>query len=111
VRELILGSSGVTLADTYTAGGEVLMGTQRWEKEAADRKEHENNSIAAKRDLLRIGTEQAALHARILALQSELGAKRKESELLGQLDAKRKADQARRQKSLRDLRGGDNDNH
>ena len=33
VRELILSTSGPTLADVYTAGGEVLMGTLRWEKE------------------------------------------------------------------------------
>jgi circadian clock protein KaiC len=33
VRELVLADTGVTLADVYTAGGEVLMGTLRWEKE------------------------------------------------------------------------------
>src|SRR5580658_1073844 len=36
VRELILSDSGVTLADIYTAGGEVLMGTLRWERESAE---------------------------------------------------------------------------
>jgi circadian clock protein KaiC len=35
VRELILSAEGVTVADAYTAGGEVLMGTLRWEKERA----------------------------------------------------------------------------
>jgi circadian clock protein KaiC len=33
VRELVLTSAGVTLADVYAVGGEVLMGTLRWEKE------------------------------------------------------------------------------
>ena len=33
VRELVLSDTGVTLADVYSAGGEVLMGTLRWEKE------------------------------------------------------------------------------
>ena len=37
VRELILSDAGVTLTDTYTAAGEVLMGTLRWEKERTDR--------------------------------------------------------------------------
>jgi circadian clock protein KaiC len=37
VRELILGASGPMLADVYTAGGEVLMGTLRWEKEDEER--------------------------------------------------------------------------
>ena len=36
VRELVLSKSGPTLADVYSAGGEVLMGTLRWEKEAEE---------------------------------------------------------------------------
>jgi circadian clock protein KaiC len=39
VRELILGADGVNLADVYTAGGEVLVGTARWEHEARVRDE------------------------------------------------------------------------
>jgi circadian clock protein KaiC len=39
VRELILSRDGVTLADVYTAGGEVLVGTARWEHEAQVREE------------------------------------------------------------------------
>jgi circadian clock protein KaiC len=35
LRELIFNDSGITLADPYTAGGEVLMGTLRFEKENA----------------------------------------------------------------------------
>ena len=38
VRELILGASGVTLADVYSAAGEVLMGTARWERENEERR-------------------------------------------------------------------------
>jgi circadian clock protein KaiC len=37
LRELIFSDSGVTLADPYTAGGEMLMGTLRMEKENAVR--------------------------------------------------------------------------
>jgi circadian clock protein KaiC len=33
VRELILTNEGMTLADVYSIGGEVLMGTLRWERE------------------------------------------------------------------------------
>lgn len=33
VREMILSSDGVTLSDVFTAGGEVLVGTARWEYE------------------------------------------------------------------------------
>ncbi|HMI89206.1 MAG TPA: hypothetical protein VK550_34240 [Polyangiaceae bacterium] len=40
VRELVLSDSGVTLADPYISGGEVLMGTLRWERENEDRHAH-----------------------------------------------------------------------
>ena len=36
LRELKFSAAGVTLADPYTAGGEVLMGTLRMEKETAN---------------------------------------------------------------------------
>jgi circadian clock protein KaiC len=41
VRELVLSREGVTLADVYTAGGEVLMGTLRWERENEERRARE----------------------------------------------------------------------
>ena len=37
VRELILSDQGVALADVYSSGGEVLMGTLRWEKEVEEK--------------------------------------------------------------------------
>lgn len=37
VRELLLDDDGVTLAPVYTGGGEVLMGTLRWEKETREK--------------------------------------------------------------------------
>ena len=46
VRELILSDSGVTLADIYTAGGEVLMGTLRLERESAERVASEVADVA-----------------------------------------------------------------
>lgn len=42
LRELIFSDTGITLADPYTAGGEVLMGTLRHEKENAVREEIEH---------------------------------------------------------------------
>jgi circadian clock protein KaiC len=58
LRELIFSDSGVTLADPYTAGGEVLMGTLRLEKENSVRdgmKLLEENSEAAKGDAAKAG--------------------------------------------------------
>src|SRR6185503_8309591 len=37
VRELILSDSGLALAELYSSGGEVLMGTLRWEKESEEK--------------------------------------------------------------------------
>jgi circadian clock protein KaiC len=39
VREVILSSSGLSLPDVYSVGGEVLMGTLRWLKENEQRKQ------------------------------------------------------------------------
>ncbi|MDB4988996.1 MAG: hypothetical protein JWN04_4174 [Myxococcaceae bacterium] len=48
VRELVLTDEGVTLADVYAAGGEVLMGTLRWEKENQERRERASSESSAK---------------------------------------------------------------
>jgi circadian clock protein KaiC len=44
VRELILDRSGITLADVYSSGGEVLVGTARWEHEAKVREEEQRRT-------------------------------------------------------------------
>jgi circadian clock protein KaiC len=54
VRELILSDAGVTLTDTYSAGGEVLMGTLRWEKERAEGVAHEVTEVAGKLKRVRL---------------------------------------------------------
>jgi circadian clock protein KaiC len=57
LRELIFSDRGITLADPYTAGGEVLMGTLRIEKEnamrtEAERKRHEIEQRRRELDLV-----------------------------------------------------------
>ena len=64
VRELILSDAGVTLADIYTAGGEVLMGTLRWEKESAERVANEVAEVAGKLKRVRLDAEEAELEVR-----------------------------------------------
>lgn len=75
MRELIFSDTGVTLTDPYTAGGEVLMGTLRIEKENAvraeterkrleiEQKRREMELILAQRDL-HLGDAQRDLHER-----------------------------------------------
>jgi len=84
VRELVLSHAGVTLADAYMAGGEVLMGTLRWEKERADQITRLEGENAIRRQRLKIETEEIDLAARLKALERELESKRAEKELLNQ---------------------------
>ena len=51
----------LSLADTYTAGGEVLMGTLRWEKERAERVANEVTEVAGKLKRVRLDAEEAEL--------------------------------------------------
>jgi circadian clock protein KaiC len=107
VRELVLSNKGVTLADAYLAGGEVLMGTLRWEKERAEldaRFEAENLN---QRQRLRLATEEAELAARIKSLQVELENKRAEKLFLDKTAAKTEAELSQNQQRLRALRKAD----
>jgi circadian clock protein KaiC len=110
VRELILSGSGVTLADAYTASGEVLTGTLRWEKEIAQRKEEAEMAMAATKKALKINIELAELESKIMLLQRELAAKRTESELQTELDARWEVDSVRSRKKIHELRSGDGQN-
>ena len=107
VRELILSDDGVTLADIYTAGGEVLMGTMRWEKESAERVANETAEVANQLNLVRLEAEEAVLQVRAKSLQTELLAKQVEKTLLARTGKSREAELARGLSMMRELRGAD----
>jgi circadian clock protein KaiC len=107
VRELILSDSGVTLADTYTAGGEVLMGTLRWERESAERIASEVADVAGKLKRVSLDAEEAVLQVRAKSLQTELVAKKVEKTLLTRTTASREQELSRGHKRMRELRGAD----
>jgi circadian clock protein KaiC len=107
VRELILSDAGVTLADIFTAGGEVLMGTMRWEKESAERVANEVAEVAGKLKHVTLDAQQAELEVRLKAVQTELVAKQVEKTLLARTTASRKAEILRGRVRMRELRGGD----
>jgi circadian clock protein KaiC len=111
VRELILSNSGVTLADIFTAGGEVLMGTMRWQKESAERVEDEVAEVAGKLELVTLDAQQAELEVRLKAVQTELLAKQLEKTLLARTTASRKAVILHGSVRMRELRGGDAPKH
>ncbi len=107
VRELILSDAGVTLADIYTAGGEVLMGTMRYEKESAERVAREVAEVAGKLKRVTLDAEEAVLTVRAKAVQTELLAKQVEKTLLERITQSRKGEVSRGRIRMRELRGGD----
>jgi circadian clock protein KaiC len=107
VRELILSDAGVTLADIYTAGGEVLMGTLRWEKESAERVAAQHAEVAAKLKRVSLDAEEAVLEVRAKSLQTELIAKQVEKALLSRTTQSREGERSRGHTRIRELRGGD----
>jgi circadian clock protein KaiC len=107
VRELVLSDKGVTLADAYTAGGEVLMGTLRWEKEGAECAAREEAQASSIHKQATVAHEEALLEVRLRAVQLELEEKRAEKQALSRLATDRKADLARGRSHLRELRGMD----
>jgi circadian clock protein KaiC len=107
VRELILSDEGVTLTDAYFAGGEVLMGTMRWEKESADRVAHEVSEVARKLKRVSLDAEEAELEVRVKSLQTELVAKQVEKALLTRTTEGREREVSRGRTRMRELRGAD----
>jgi circadian clock protein KaiC len=107
VRELILSDKGVTLADIYTAGGEVLMGTMRWEKESAERVAKEVDEVARKLKMVRLDAEEAELGVRVKSIQVELAAKQVERALLIRTTKTKEAELSGGRSRMRELRGAD----
>lgn len=98
VRELILSKDGITLTDVYVVGGDVLMGTARWEKESEEKlkKEVLEIEVACKRRELEFA--EAEINARSQGLGRELEAKKHELVLLTLKDKTHAEEQ--RQKSV-----------
>jgi circadian clock protein KaiC len=107
VRELVLSDAGVTLSDIYTAGGEVLMGTLRWERESAERVTQHMAHVASKLNRVNLDAEEAILKVRAKSLQTKLVAKRVEKALLLQSMTSRAQELLRGRARMRELRGGD----
>ncbi|MBL8344693.1 MAG: circadian clock protein KaiC [Rubrivivax sp.] len=111
VRELLLDQAGPSLADVYTAGGEVLMGTLRWEKET----EEEVKSVQQRADFeqrrgeLRVA--EADTHARIEALQLDLERQRAELATYSSDNEARIVSSSKREAELRRIRSADAPEH
>lgn len=80
VREMILTRHGITLADVYSAGGDVLMGTARWEKEDEERRLAIQAEADAEERRLELDRAEAELRLRMAALDRELAGVRAQRE-------------------------------
>lgn len=100
VREMILSKTGVTLADAYSASGEVLMGTLRWQKESAERIANDAAEIETKRNRIRIEADEAKLEVASKALQVE-------KTLLDNTDGSRQEELLHKRSHMKKLRGAD----
>ena len=107
VRELVLSSAGVNVTDTYTAGGEVLMGTLRWEKESAERTAHEITEVAGKLRRVKLDAEEAELEVRVNSLRVELAAKQTEKALFTRTTQIHLDEVSRGRRRMQELRGAD----
>lgn len=107
VRELILNSDGITLADVYQANGEVLMGTARWQKEASEKAAENQLQTIANHKRHELELARSEINARIEVLQRELLGKSHELELFLATEASRRQAVTHNRDALLSLRSGD----
>ncbi len=107
VRELVLSETGPMLTDVYSAGGEVLMGTLRWEKEAEELAKQQQRRVEFEHKQRELEFAEADTQARIKALELDL--QRQQAELaLYTLDGEaRVLSSSEREYELRRMRGAD----
>jgi circadian clock protein KaiC len=107
VRELILSDDGPMLADVYTAGGEVLMGTLRWEKEDEERAKTIQRRSEFDQKRVSLELAEADTRARIKLLEHDLERQRGELASYFDDDQARMVSSSDREKSLRRIRSAD----
>ena len=107
VRELILSDAGPMLADVYTAGGEVLMGTLRWEKEDEERAKAIQRRSESDQKRASLEFAEADTRARIKVLEHDLERQRIELATYSNDDQARMVSSSDREKVLRRIRSAD----
>jgi circadian clock protein KaiC len=107
VRELVLSSQGLSLVDVYTAGGAVLMGTMRRQKEEQERAEHTRVARVEQIRHDEITSAIADSQSRVTSLRGDVDRKKAELRLLKESSKAGKAVGAGNLAVLRQLRGAD----
>jgi circadian clock protein KaiC len=107
VRELVLSKAGPMLADVYTAGGEVLMGTLRWEKEGEERVKAMRHRAEFDHKRSELQAAEANTLVRIDALQRDLERQRVELAIYASENEAHIVSSTDREKELRRMRNSD----
>lgn len=104
VRELFLSADGLHLQEVFTAGGEVVMGTLRWEREEEQRDEERRRR--SEMELERIRTEMSIQQARtqIESLQHQLTLREEELVRIEENRIETVRQEEARRRSIRGLR-------
>ena len=107
VRELILSDEGITLTDVYTAGGEVLMGSLRWQKEHEEILEREIVSTEIKIKQREMEVSEAETLASMEILRLKLEAQRIKIALLNSQQKEQEKRWEKKQSDMGEMRGAD----
>jgi circadian clock protein KaiC len=107
VRELVLSDAGPMLADVYTAGGSVLMGTLRWEKENEEKAKAIQQRVDFDRKRGELEVAEADTDTRIKTLQQDLIRQRAELALYSSENEARIISSSDRERELGRIRSAD----
>ncbi|MGB5082662.1 MAG: circadian clock protein KaiC [Burkholderiales bacterium] len=107
VRELVLSDAGPMLADVYTAGGEVLMGTLRWEKEGEEKAKTAQRRAEFDHKRHALQAAEADTRSRIKALEHDLERQRAELAMYSSDNEARIVSSSDRETELRRIRSAD----
>jgi circadian clock protein KaiC len=107
VRELILSNNGLSLVDVYTAGGAVLMGALRQQKEEEERAEHRVAAATEQSRHLKLSAGILEAQTRISTLRVEVAERQAELRTLEERSKAGVARGAANLAGLRTLRGAD----
>lgn len=109
VRELILSDDGITLCDVYTAGGAVLMGSLRAEREAQEALERERIRLNTERQQRELQEANAQAQSRIDDLEREVALRENEIVRIQREQLLHEQEWNSRQNRIRTQRGADID--
>jgi circadian clock protein KaiC len=106
-RELILSSSGLSLAAPYTAAGNVLMGTMRWQKERAEGEERTRLNLEFEHQHAAVNSELEELESRVETLKRNINTKRLEQRAREEVELLRHREEESRLSDMIRLRQSD----